>query len=61
MPFGTWRSPISVDDVVGTVVALSEPWVDGDDLYWIESRPTEGGRRTLIRRCLLYTSPSPRD
>jgi dipeptidyl aminopeptidase/acylaminoacyl peptidase len=49
-PYGAWPSPISVDDVVGRVIGLSEPWVDGDDLYWIESRPVEGGRRTLIRR-----------
>ena len=48
-PYGSWRSPIRIDDIVGDVVVLGEPWIDGDDLYWLEGRPTEGGRRTLIR------------
>ena len=24
---------------------LGEPWIDGDDVYWLEGRPAEGGRR----------------
>ena len=49
-PFGSWRSPIDLDLVAGSAVVLAEPWLDGDDVYWLEGRPTEGGRRTLIRR-----------
>ena len=26
-----------------------EPWIDGDDVYWLEGRPAEGGRRVLVR------------
>jgi len=48
-PFGTWASPIRIDDVVGDVIALGEPWIDGDDAYWIENRPSEAGRRVLVR------------
>jgi dipeptidyl aminopeptidase/acylaminoacyl peptidase len=48
-PYGAWRSPISVDDVVGDVISLGEPWIDGDDIFWIEGRPAEGGRRVLVR------------
>jgi dipeptidyl aminopeptidase/acylaminoacyl peptidase len=48
-PYGAWRSPISVDDVVGDVISLAEPWIDGDDIFWIEGRPAEGGRRVLVR------------
>jgi dipeptidyl aminopeptidase/acylaminoacyl peptidase len=48
-PFGTWRSGIRVDDVVGDVIGLAEPWVDGDDIYWLEGRPMEAGRRVLVR------------
>jgi len=48
-PYGAWSSPIRIDDVVGDVVVLAEPWVDGDDVFWIEGRPTEGGRRVLVR------------
>ncbi|MDO8485704.1 MAG: S9 family peptidase [Candidatus Limnocylindrales bacterium] len=48
-PFGTWASPIRIDDVVGDVIGLGEPWIDGDDTYWLEARPLEGGRRVLVR------------
>ena len=49
-PYGSWRSSISVDHVVGQTILLGEPWLDGDDLYWLEGRPWEGGRRALVRR-----------
>ena len=48
-PYGAWTSPIRIDDVVGDVITLAEPWVDGDDVFWIEGRPAEGGRRVLVR------------
>ncbi len=48
-PYGTWTSPIGLDVVSGSAVPLSEPWLDGDDVYWLEGRPAEGGRRTLLR------------
>ncbi len=48
-PYGSWRSPIRIDDVVGDSIVLGEPWIDGGDVYWIEGRPAEGGRRTIIR------------
>jgi dipeptidyl aminopeptidase/acylaminoacyl peptidase len=49
-PYGSWRSSIEIEDVAGTSIALAEPWLDGDDVYWLESRSAEGGRRTLLRR-----------
>jgi dipeptidyl aminopeptidase/acylaminoacyl peptidase len=49
-PYGSWRSSIDIELVAGSAVALGEPWLDGDDVYWLESRPTEVGRRTLLRR-----------
>jgi dipeptidyl aminopeptidase/acylaminoacyl peptidase len=48
-PFGTWRSPIRIEDVVGDVITLAEPWIDGDDVFWLEGRPAEAGRRALVR------------
>ena len=50
LPYGSWPSPIRIDDLVGEVVRLSDPWVDGDDVYWIEGRPAEGGRSVLVLR-----------
>ena len=48
-PYGAWASQIRVDDVVGDVIGLAEPWLDGDETYWLEARPAEGGRRVLVR------------
>lgn len=48
-PCGSWHSPIDVELVAGSALALTEPQVDGDDIYWLEGRSSEGGRRTLIR------------
>ncbi|MFI9202070.1 S9 family peptidase [Streptomyces sp. NPDC053048] len=49
-PYGAWQSPIDAalavshdirPDFVGTV---------GDEVWWVEPRPCEGGRLTLVRR-----------
>jgi dipeptidyl aminopeptidase/acylaminoacyl peptidase len=62
-PFGSWRSPIAIDDVVGGSILLGEPWLDGDDLYWLEGRPSERGRRVLVRRdpdgSIVELTPAP--
>ncbi len=49
-PYGSWGSPITTALLVQDAVRLSDPVVDGDDLYWTEGRPTEGGRQVLVRR-----------
>jgi dipeptidyl aminopeptidase/acylaminoacyl peptidase len=49
-PYGTWESPISAADTVGGVVSFGLIQHDGDDLYWLEGRPDEGGRQVLVRR-----------
>ncbi len=49
-PYGSWHSPISVELVAGAAVSITEPWAAGEDLFWLESRPTQAGRRTLLRR-----------
>ncbi len=51
-PYGAWPSSIRIDDLIVDTVRLSEPWVDGDDVYWIEGRPTEAGRSVLVRHGL---------
>src|SRR5437870_11045573 len=48
--FGSWSSPISIDDAVGGAISLAEVCFDGDDILWTEGRPWEGGRRTVVRR-----------
>ena len=48
--FGTWPSPITADAVAAQGVRLGSVAVDGDDIYWLERRPNEGGRSVLVRR-----------
>ena len=49
-PCGSWRSPISSDDVATAARVPSELYLDGDDVYWLELHPEEGGRYALHRR-----------
>lgn len=48
-PYGSWKSPISADLVAGGEVGLEQVRLDGDDIYWIERRPQEGGRKVVVR------------
>jgi dipeptidyl aminopeptidase/acylaminoacyl peptidase len=49
LPYGTWPSPISPDDLAVGQVDLGEVRVDGAATYWLETRPAEGGRQALVR------------
>ena len=49
-PYGSWKSPITSDLIVSGSIGLSQPMMDGPDLYWIEMRPTEGGRNVIVKR-----------
>jgi dipeptidyl aminopeptidase/acylaminoacyl peptidase len=49
-PYGSWKSPITSDLIVSGSIGLSQPLIDGPDAYWIEMRPTEGGRAVIVRR-----------
>ncbi len=48
-PYGTWASPISAEMVAQASVGLSAPWLEGGTVWWLESRPLEGGRVVLVR------------
>jgi dipeptidyl aminopeptidase/acylaminoacyl peptidase len=49
LSYGSWPSPISMELAVGASRGLSEPRPDGDDIYFLESRPDEAGRVVLLR------------
>jgi dipeptidyl aminopeptidase/acylaminoacyl peptidase len=49
-PYGSWKSPITADLIVRGSVGLSQPTIEGDSVYWVELRPTEGGRNVIVRR-----------
>ena len=48
-PYGSWKSPITSDLIVSSSVGLSQPTIAGQDLYWVEMRPSEGGRNVIVR------------
>jgi dipeptidyl aminopeptidase/acylaminoacyl peptidase len=48
--YGSWKSPITADLVGGGEIGLEQIRLDGDDIYWIERRPQEGGRKVIVRR-----------
>ena len=48
-PYGSWKSPITSDMIVSGAIGLGQVVLDGEDIYWVESRPIEGGRNVLVR------------
>ncbi|MCU1351046.1 MAG: peptidase prolyl oligopeptidase active site domain protein [Acidimicrobiales bacterium] len=65
VPYGAWPSPITAATVVAGASAVGEVRVDGEDVWWHESRPGEGGRGQLVRcgpggdRHDLFPPPDP--
>jgi len=49
-PYGSWKSPITSDLIVSGSVGLTQPAIDGEEIYWVEMRPSEGGRQVIVRR-----------
>jgi dipeptidyl aminopeptidase/acylaminoacyl peptidase len=49
-PHGAWGSPLSAAVVAASGLRLGAVVVDGDDVYWLEGRPVDGGRNVLVRR-----------
>ncbi|MGW8330121.1 dipeptidyl-peptidase 5 [Streptomyces sp. NPDC055897] len=49
-PYGSWPSPIDAALAAAHDGRADHVAVVGDDLWWTEPRPAEGGRQTLVRR-----------
>lgn len=49
-PYGSWKSPITTDLIVAGTIGLGQVKLEGDDIYWLEARPTEGGRNVVVCR-----------
>ncbi len=54
-PYGSWKSPITSDLIVSGSIGLTQPSIDGSDVYWVEMRPTEGGRSVIVKRDSMGT------
>ncbi|XHL98013.1 MAG: S9 family peptidase [Microcoleus anatoxicus] len=48
--YGSWKSPITSDLIVSGTVGLGQIAMDGEDIYWVEARPSEAGRNVIVRR-----------
>jgi dipeptidyl aminopeptidase/acylaminoacyl peptidase len=48
-PYGSWKSPITSDLIAAQSISLSEPRLDGEQVYWLEGRPQELGRYVVVR------------
>ncbi|KYH46280.1 prolyl oligopeptidase family serine peptidase [Branchiibius sp. NY16-3462-2] len=49
-PYGSWESIVTTSMLTSQGVGLSSPILDGETLFWLESRPSEGGRVGLWRQ-----------
>lgn len=49
LPYGVWPSPISAERVASASRRFGQVQVDNGCVYWVESRPKEGGRSVLMR------------
>jgi len=49
-PYGSWKSPITSDLFVKEALTLSQIRLDGEDVYWVEMRPSQGGRQVIVRQ-----------
>jgi dipeptidyl aminopeptidase/acylaminoacyl peptidase len=48
-PYGSWRSPITSELIVSETIKLGQIVLHGNDVYWSESRPAEGGRNVILK------------
>ena len=49
-PYGSWKSPITTGLIVSGSIGLGQLALDGEDIYWVEMRPSEGGRMVVVKR-----------
>jgi dipeptidyl aminopeptidase/acylaminoacyl peptidase len=61
-PYGSWRSPITAELITTGVAGLSALTGHDDALFWLETRPREAGRSTLMMQrngAVRELTPSP--
>src|SRR4029450_8016417 len=55
-PFGSWKSPITSALLTSSGIGFSELRFSNGNVYWLESRPDEGGGVGAVR-CRLPGTP----
>ena len=56
---GEWISPLTATDISKAGVSASWPQIVGEDIWWLESRPEEGGRKVVVSNSRGDLLPSP--
>lgn len=46
--YGSWKSSITAELMTSKAVGLTEPKILGDRIFWLEYRPQESGRCTIV-------------
>ena len=65
LPYGSWPSPITAADVakggirLGHAVLVADQTDDEPDVWWLESRPDEGGRLVIVSATRGDLLPAP--
>jgi dipeptidyl aminopeptidase/acylaminoacyl peptidase len=49
LSYGSWNSPITAEIAARQSVRFGDLMVNGDILYWVESRPVERGRSVIVQ------------
>jgi dipeptidyl aminopeptidase/acylaminoacyl peptidase len=49
LPYGSWPTDLSADRILQGALRLGRPQLDRGWLYWLEGRPSEGGRQVVVR------------
>src|SRR5688572_16978436 len=55
--YGAWPSPLTAARVTAGALRLDQIHLDGDDVYWLEGRASEGGRNVIVK----WSSKGPVD
>ncbi|MFM7776971.1 MAG: prolyl oligopeptidase family serine peptidase [Actinomycetota bacterium] len=56
---GEWKSPLTAADISKAGVSASWPSIVGDDVWWLETRPEEKGRKVVVSKKLGDLLPEP--
>jgi dipeptidyl aminopeptidase/acylaminoacyl peptidase len=49
LPYGAWPSPLTAAKVTAGALRLDQIQLDGDNVYWLEGRASEGGRNVIVK------------
>lgn len=46
--YGTWKSPLTAEMLADETVSFEDTAIDGEHIYWIESRPKDNGESVIV-------------